>query len=750
MVNFIFSLHNHQPAGNFPTVLEKAYRESYRPFLDILKDFPSIKVSLHTTGFLLDFLEENHPEYIKDLASLVGDGQVEIMGGGYFEPVLAVIPDGDRLGQISMLSDRVEKLFGLRPRGMWLAERVWEPTLPSTLYDAGMEYVVVDDHHFRRSGIEGPSLNGYYVTENLGKPIKVFPGSEALRYMIPFGDVGSFRGFFDGVAGGASATGGKETPAGTPTIVYADDGEKFGLWPKTYDHVFKNGWLRRFFTELSSLGDIVTTATYSEVIDTTGSLGRVYLPTTSYMEMGEWALPPQAASDFSDTVERLKSMGDVDSILGVLQGGTWRNFFSKYKEADWMHKRMLQVSKVLENPSVTLSDEAYGEARRLLYRAQSNDSYWHGVFGGLYLPHLRCDVYYSLIRAEAIALGNVGSGGTERAPTVEEVDVDGDTLRDILLRNGGINLFIKPSLGGGIVELDYIEKGINLQNTLTRYREGYHNKFIDSLKEAGRHQDHEGHGHGNGDEGVEGPKSIHDASVVDRDLIEGMKVDGDVRRSLRESIYRFVPDSEEAISERAVDFGSTAFDCRLVEGGEAMCGVALSASTTIDGEGGARGVDLKKVVTLSYGSYFEVDYTLKVGPGGRELLYLGIELNTLLPACDGPATRLIVNPSALGSGGLGPHGPEERVTGFGTAVHYEELSGFVLEDEYKGVRVTVTLDSDFSLVSYPIETVSLSEAGPEKIFQGLSTTLLVPIPESVSYEGGTGKVSLVYSLGETG
>ena len=133
MTDFIFCIHNHQPVGNFESVMEEACEKSYLPFLRAVADHSSIKISYHTTGFLLDWFVKNHPEYIEILKSLQSAGRLEVLGGGYYEPILPIISEEDRVGQIEMLSDRIEEIFDVRPRGMWLAERVWEPALPKTL-----------------------------------------------------------------------------------------------------------------------------------------------------------------------------------------------------------------------------------------------------------------------------------------------------------------------------------------------------------------------------------------------------------------------------------------------------------------------------------------------------------------------------------------------------------------------------------------------------------------------------------------
>lgn len=119
-------IHNHQPIGNFDGVFEQAYRDSYRPLLDLLQEFPDVAITLHNSGSLLEWLVERHPEYIDQIRSLAERGQVEVIGGPFYEPILASIPQRDRVGQMRMYSKYLEGLFGAPVKGMWVPERVWE------------------------------------------------------------------------------------------------------------------------------------------------------------------------------------------------------------------------------------------------------------------------------------------------------------------------------------------------------------------------------------------------------------------------------------------------------------------------------------------------------------------------------------------------------------------------------------------------------------------------------------------------
>src|SRR5512140_2022168 len=235
-INTVFAVHNHQPIGNFENVFEEAYRLSYRPFIDVLERHPSIKFTQHWTGTLLEWLIRKHPELIERMKSLVQRGQLELLTGSYYEAILAIIPERDRIGQIKKLTETIQSTFDYTPRGMWLAERVWEQHLVGSLVKAGVEFVMVDDTHFRHAGLKDSQLLGYYVTEEEGQVLDVMPIDKMLRYTVPFRPLRETLDYLRSVA----------SEDGRRVVINADDGEKFGVWPKTYNSVYEQGWLESF------------------------------------------------------------------------------------------------------------------------------------------------------------------------------------------------------------------------------------------------------------------------------------------------------------------------------------------------------------------------------------------------------------------------------------------------------------------------------------------------------------------------
>ncbi|MCX5781956.1 MAG: DUF1926 domain-containing protein [Elusimicrobia bacterium] len=461
---FILGIHNHQPVGNFLHVIEKGFQDAYWPFMELLSKHPKIKWSLHCSGVLWDFFKEKHPEYIKAVKDMLDLGQLELLTGGYYEPIIPSIPDVDKKGQIKKLTEFLKKEFKFKARGMWLTERVWEPHLAKVINESGVEYTVVDDAHFAASGFDVEKLKGYYTTEEEGTKLNIFPISQKLRYYIPFQTVEKTIEYMSSFA--------DET--GNCAIVMADDGEKFGMWPETNKHVYKNGWLENFLKAVEKNLDWIEPITFSEYLDKFSAKGRAYLPCASYFEMSEWALPQDAQEVFEGVTRQFENNPQAKRFL---RGGFWRNFLSKYDESNNMHKKMLYVSSKV-NELKKKSDEN-SEIFDALYAGQCNCAYWHGVFGGLYLPHLRTAVYKELIKAESLFFRKSG-----HKTAWKEMDFDCDGRNEVIYESSGQNIYFSPHNGGTIFEWDFIPKEINVLNVLTRRREAYHKRLKEFLSKT--------------------------------------------------------------------------------------------------------------------------------------------------------------------------------------------------------------------------------------------------------------------------
>ncbi len=695
-IHFILGIHNHQPVGNFPHVFRDAYEKAYLPFLEVLEKHPSIPLSLHTSGPLWEWIEQEVPEYFDRIAKLVEKGQVEILSGAFYEPILPVIPDLDKLGQINMMTDYVQRRFKYEPKGMWLAERVWEPHLPQIISQAGIKYLPLDDYDFFNTGLRESDLLGYFTTEENGAKTAIFPINQRLRYIIPFQEPEDTLKILEQF----------RSEDGDPLLVMADDGEKFGLWPGTHDSVYKKGWLDRFFEMLESNADWIHCHTFSDYYENFPPIGRIYLPSSSYFEMGQWSLFPKAGAEFDKLVEEWKEEGTFEDLKPFIKGGFWRNFMARYEESYRMHKKMLLVS---EKFHAVTDKEIPEEAKKNLWRGTCNCAYWHGVFGGLYLPHLRHAIYKSLITAED-AIDKVVHEDDDWIEIREE-DVTGDGHNDIIVESPLLNLYLSPHSGGKLFQLEVRNKGYNLLNTLSRRPEAYHGK----LQAATGHTPEEG-------------KSIHNQLLTKEDNLDKYLIyDPYPRHSLIDHILSWESSPEGFFQGKTMDEGNfinQPYTYRI----DKADGRAL-ISFQRQGMVNNQIVELEKTIGLfAKEKAVAFHYTL-TNTGDQEIaLPFGIEWSFALRGGNSTQHHLTIPGTDI---------KKAVLTESGVVTKIREM---MLTDEEEGIQIHFTFPEEVDVWRFPVETVSLSEAGFERIYQ--STTFLfrwrVLIPAGIPWDRGFG------------
>ncbi|MDC0935710.1 DUF1926 domain-containing protein [Pirellulales bacterium] len=702
-LRLVLVLHNHQPIGNFDGVIEQAYQDSYLPFLDVFERFEGMRIALHTSGSLMEWLDAHHPEYVDRLAGMVATGQLEIVGGAYFEPILTMIPPRDRVGQIETYRNWLQQRLGASVRGMWTPERVWEQSLTSDMVRAGVEYTILDDCHFKNAGLGDEQLDGYYVTEDDAHLLRVLPGSERLRYLIPFEEPHRMIDFL------------RETAERRPgaVMIFGDDGEKFGTWPGTKEHVYQNGWLERFFQALVDNADWLKVTTPAEAIENVPPLGKVYIPEGSYREMTEWALPAARINQFEDAQHDLQHDQKWDQIAPFIRGGYWRNFKVKYPETNAMYARMQMVSRRLQQAVENgANGELLEQARLELYRGQCNCSYWHGAFGGIYLPHLRNAVYERLIAADNL-LDRIEDRDWQSGTPWVEISADDynlDGRPEVQLANNRLLILCAPTEGGQLYEIDVKSIAHNLQASLTRRLEAYHRKVI-----AGAD--------GNGD----GAASIHDRVVFKQEgLDQRVAYDSWRRNSLVDHFYPGDVQLDDVAAGRAEEqgdfwFGPYEAKLRRDDG-------RVQLQMVREGRVGERDVRVTKGITLADdGATLEIAYLLENVPSDIGL-HLAPEFNFAgLPS--GADDRYFLD------------GRNARLGQLGEQLDLHDVDALHLVDEWLGLQVGLRFNQPTKVWAYPVETVSQSEGGFELVHQSVAV-----IPHWIVIPDADGRWSATFEL----
>jgi alpha-amylase len=740
-VSLALVIHNHQPVGNFGWVIEDVYEHAYSPMLHALERHPGIRLGLHYTGPLLQWMAANRPESLDQIRRLVDRGQVEIVGGGYYEPILVTLPDRDRYGQMVRMRDELEGLFGRRPSGAWLAERVWEPSLVYDLATAGYDWTILDDNHLRAASIPEDAMWTAFTTDDRGRRLTVFGTEQGLRYRIPFKPVDDLISYLRA----------RVTPEGQFVGMMGDDGEKFGAWPGTFEYCWsKEHWVDRCFEAIEAGSAWLATVTPSEWLATQPPTQRAYFPTASYVEMTEWVLPPDESPVFARLLDEARAR-DLPAAR-FLRGGFWRNYLARYREINELHKQMLRVSDKVEGmpvaamePGAVRGAPAAGfaaAARKALavdhlYQGQSNDCYWHGLFGGIYIVHMRMATLAQLIAAEDLADAAAEEAGGRPFGT-RLVDTDLDAIDEVLVTTPGQTLIVDPAEGAGISSWDLRASRVALASVLRRRPEAYHERLAAHDRAAadealggggdavGSEEAAESSGGGRtaaGDHAAmaaaDAPKTIHDmVTTKEPGLAAYLHYDRHERRSGLVHLLSadgstdaaaFVKSSYEELG----DFTEGAYE-PVVVAPDRLVARRLGAVSS-------DGVDRPLLVEKTY----------RFG-GDRSSPTLQLETAVENPGDEPLAFELAVewNLNLMGGG----HNPaayyeteagERRPHDAGGAV--ESASSIAFGNDFEGVRIVANPEPAARLTWYPVETVSNSEAGFERVYQGSSLLFRWPV-----------------------
>jgi len=414
-IKLVFGTYNSNPVGSTNNQLEADYNNSYRPFLKLLYSYPKVKAALHYSGVLLEWFVEKHPEIITLLNEMVKRNQIEIVGGPFYNPILSIIPNKDRISQIEYLTTFIRKHFGKRTRGCWIPEKMWEPSLSSNIKNSGMEYTFLDEILFRESGIDSTAINRVYITEDQGKYIHVFPINKIFSedFIEPEELIGKLLTAAD-----------LNSPDVYTIMIDGSRSDKESFYKK-------NGWFEKLFVLLTKNGRVIQTLNPGRYIRTLGSVEKIYFPCT-------------------------------------LKDRYFRQNFTRYTESNLLYSKMMYMHNIASQ--VRRDKIRKKNAREEIMKSQCNTAYWHNNTPGIYNNILRKTAYKHLINSE---ISTREKGIFTTSLSANDFDFDGSD--EYIYQGQYINAYVHKN-GGVLFELDYLPTSWNYLDTMTRYKEKYHTK----------------------------------------------------------------------------------------------------------------------------------------------------------------------------------------------------------------------------------------------------------------------------------
>ena len=427
-LNLILGFHCNLPSDIQKTTTESNLIKENCNFVieltELLNTFQNIKSSFHLSGNLISYLDKKYPDFAGKIRNLLEHHQLELLSGGIYEPILSSIPKEDRQTQISLMNRLINHTYGYIPHGAWITEYSWEPSIALDLAKSRIQYTCLPKEYFKSAGLEENELSGYFITEDEGRKIAVFPILHNLADLME-----------------------QYSPKEAINYLHETSFTEEPIIVLVYEILNPDSskilWLKEFFRILNSKPDFIETRLFNDYYQSNKPKGRIYLPGKQQIQT--------------------KSK--------------WNHFLLKYHEANLLHKKMLRVSKKVNSAKEGKSrfkviKEMINQAYDLLLMGQCNDTYWDTVLGGIYSPRKRHNTYSNLIKAENLL--DAASRQNSKWIQVSEIDYDCDGNDEIIIETETQNVYISPALGGTILECDYRPKNINITNTISRIEEEYH------------------------------------------------------------------------------------------------------------------------------------------------------------------------------------------------------------------------------------------------------------------------------------
>ena len=469
----IIGAYNLLPEGTEEQAFEETYQVCWRPFLSVLYRFPTIAAVLHYSGTVLHWLESRHPEFLMLLEEMVLRKQIELLGGGFFGPLMPLIPGPDRLGQAELLTTFIRRSFGKRPRGCWLPDYAWEPSLASSLQSCGFDYSFLPEKQFRIAGVAPEDLGSPVMTEDQGRSLIVFPVFDALESFsepMPMEEaltqlqsrVGEQRLY---------------------TVLFPGELAR-QLWSASKLES-PDVFFERTFAALQREGLRFETTTPMRYLKSARDFKRAYFPGCASAVLMERSMPAdipghasRAKKGVGKSADPARASGSAAEDEPSAVVGSLRRLLLRHEESLALYAKMHYVRILVGQLRGDKSRKKTAQVE--LWRGQCGGAYWRGSGGGISRLPVRAAAYAALIEAEKITRQR-GSF----SPGIISADMDFDGVKEIVYQSADINAYVQLQ-GACLSELDSLKTRTNYINVLdSQERAPRRLCFRDSISEKG-------------------------------------------------------------------------------------------------------------------------------------------------------------------------------------------------------------------------------------------------------------------------
>lgn len=431
--------------------LDKDYLSIYQPLAKMLYSHQNISFSLAFNGIQIQHYKKRRNELITILKLLSDRKQVEILGGGFYDPILPLLYSVDRNGQIDMLSSEIRQSIGIRPRGITLFADCWDSSLVNNLQTCGIEYFLLDSAIIPE---EKKKFLPLFMSD-LGKSIEIFPYYDSF---IPDNNI-SVEDFVEKITKAVEKVEKKDTYC----QIQPERIVNINLSHDLVEELLSTKWFEKFSDYLNENPDCRIKTTIPSAYRK-NSIIKVpaYIPAGINSSIAKWI-----GHAFTEDERKQKYPLTV------------HDFMSTYPQSHELYNRIMYVSMLVNQYKKDKMRK--NEARQKLWQAQSGIGLLCTSKGAFSNSKYRQQCYKYLMEAEKIL-----REGSEFKESVSCFDYNSDGLNEYVCRMQNYFSYIALN-GGSIQELDILKNTGNYADNLSRYEP--YDEFSDSY-ERGLFVDH--------------------------------------------------------------------------------------------------------------------------------------------------------------------------------------------------------------------------------------------------------------------
>lgn len=182
-------LHFYQPPGQKKYWVDRVAQESYRKIIKGLLRYPAGKLTLNINACLLELFDQfGHQDIIKDIKTLLKQGQLELTGSAKYHPLLPMIPETEIIRQIKINDATCCRYFGrdYQAKGFFPPEMGFSFKIAKIVSRLGFKWIIVDEASYPENF---PDYSKIYKIKGL--PLEIYFRERAMSFKILSAQLGT-------------------------------------------------------------------------------------------------------------------------------------------------------------------------------------------------------------------------------------------------------------------------------------------------------------------------------------------------------------------------------------------------------------------------------------------------------------------------------------------------------------------------------------------------------------------------------